>query len=45
MCARLLCFMTYSVLAVGECKHASFLSNGKCREPLYFAKIWLVRPL
>jgi hypothetical protein len=45
MCARLLCFMKYSVLAVGEYKHASLLSNGKCWEPPYFAKIWLVRPL
>jgi hypothetical protein len=29
MCAKPLCFSRYSVLAVGECEHASLLSNGK----------------
>jgi hypothetical protein len=45
MYARLLCFSRYKVLAVGECKHASLLSNGKCWEPPYLARIWLVRPM
>jgi hypothetical protein len=29
-CAKPLCFSRYSVLAVGECKHASLFSNGRC---------------
>jgi hypothetical protein len=37
MCARPLCFSRYKVLAVGECKHVSLLSNGKCWEPPYLA--------
>jgi hypothetical protein len=45
MCARPLCFSRYRVRAVGECKHASLLSNGKCWEPLYLARMWLVRPM
>jgi hypothetical protein len=45
MCARSFCFNRYKVLAVGECRHASLLSNGKCWEPSYLAKIWLVSPM
>jgi hypothetical protein len=45
MCALPLCFRRYSVREVGECKHASLLSKGRCCEPPYFAKMWLVRPL
>jgi hypothetical protein len=45
MCARPLCFSRYRVLAVGECKHASLLSSGRCWEPPYLAKMWLVRPM
>ena len=45
MCASPLCFSRYKVLAVGECRHASLLNSGKCWEPPYLARIWLVRPM
>jgi hypothetical protein len=45
MCARPLCLSRYRVLPVGECKHASLLSNGKCWEPPYLARIWFVSPM
>jgi hypothetical protein len=45
MCARVLCFSRYKVLVVGERRHAFLLSNGKCWEPPYLARIWLVRPM
>jgi hypothetical protein len=39
MCARPLCFKRYSVLVVGECRHASLFNNGRCWAPPYFAKM------
>ena len=45
MCANPLCFRRYSVLVVGECKHASLSSSGRSWAPPFFAKIWSVRPL
>jgi hypothetical protein len=45
MCVSPLCFSKYRILAVGQCRHASLLSNGKCWEPPYLARKRLVRPM
>jgi hypothetical protein len=42
MCARPLCLRRYSVSVVGECGHTSLFSKGRCWDPPYFAKMWLV---